>query len=305
MSGRPERPRKATAPKLGRKMNAAEAWREIARACLRQIRDNERGVLAARDPEYLHQFRIGWRRLRCALSMLRHPGWRSALAALRPDLRWLLRMLSAARNWDVFTTQVLAQYTLRDFAAFRARCARLRRRHDAAARAALRSDRYRKLMLDLGRLLAALEESAPGARKRKALDFAGMVLKRRHRKLKKKRASGSLAKASAAERHRLRIAAKKLRDASELLGSLFPGEKRKRYTGRLAELQDILGELNDLVIGARMAQEAAGAGKTASDARVAKLLRASLRAQERQKLADVDCAWTRFARRKPFWRSAR
>lgn len=300
-------PRKAVRPRLTRKMSAASARREIASACLNQIRANEPGVLAGRDPEYLHQFRVGWRRLRCALSMPRDPGWRAALAVLRPELRWLSHELGTARNWDVFTSEILSHEArrippgsarLREFAAFRTRCARIRRERGEAVRTAMRSDRYRRLLLDLGELIATMEESVPGTGK--ARDFAEAILRRRRRKLGKKY-TRPLSAASAAERHRIRIATKKLHYASELLAGLFPGKKTRRYCKRLERLQDALGDLNDLANGMRMTAEASRPKTGRSGARIGKLVQVSLRRRDREKLAELDSAWVRLARKKPFW----
>ncbi|MBS1135115.1 MAG: hypothetical protein H6R02_2256, partial [Burkholderiaceae bacterium] len=47
------------------------------------------------------------------------------------------------------------------------------------------------------------------------------------------------------ERHRVRILAKRLRYALDALSAALPREAAERYIDALAELQDLLGELND------------------------------------------------------------
>src|SRR5215470_20340855 len=58
------------------------------------------------------------------------------------------------------------------------------------------------------------------------------------------------------QRHKLRIAAKKLRYASEFVAGVFPGKKaarrRKRFIAGLNELQVCLGDLNDIVVNKRL-----------------------------------------------------
>src|SRR5262249_51191813 len=58
------------------------------------------------------------------------------------------------------------------------------------------------------------------------------------------------------QRYKLRIAAKKLRYASEFFDGLFPGKKtgrrRKRFIAGLKELQTCLGDLNDIVVNKRL-----------------------------------------------------
>ena len=51
---------------------------------------------------------------------------------------------------------------------------------------------------------------------------------------------------TAADRHQLRIAAKKLRYAADGFAGLFPQKPAQRFVGRLKGLQDGLGALNDL-----------------------------------------------------------
>lgn len=58
------------------------------------------------------------------------------------------------------------------------------------------------------------------------------------------------------QRHKLRIAAKKLRYASEFFADVFPGKKaacrRKRFIAGLKALQVYLGDLNDIVVNKRL-----------------------------------------------------
>ena len=63
-------PCKAEPVALPEVATTAEAFRRVARACLRHMRLNERVFLeAARDPDALHQMRVALRRLRSALSL--------------------------------------------------------------------------------------------------------------------------------------------------------------------------------------------------------------------------------------------
>jgi CHAD domain-containing protein len=61
---------------------------------------------------------------------------------------------------------------------------------------------------------------------------------------------------SARQRHKLRIAAKRLRYASEFFADVFPGKKaarrRKRFVAGLKALQDCLGDLNDIAVNKRL-----------------------------------------------------
>jgi len=77
--------------------------------------------------------------------------------------------------------------------------------------------------------------------------LASRVLDRR-RKVAKRRLKG-FARQSARQRHRLRIALKKLRYASEMLAPLYDSGRAERFIRRLKRLQDELGEANDVRVG--------------------------------------------------------
>jgi len=307
--GKPEPPRRAVRAALTPGMTPVEASQRIAATCIGQIQANEAGFLEGGDPEYLHQLRVGWRRLRSALSMLRDPDWKEALEPLRPDLRWLSRSLSTARNWDVFAIEILPPvlrglsrkadpFRSRELAALRQRCKRMRERYGGTARDAVRSERYQRLLLKLGRLLAAPAVSSPAS----VSDLAASALQRRDRKLRK--LGRHVVTASAADRHQVRIEAKKLRYTSEFFVSLFGKKKAKRYAAQLADLQEILGAVNDAVNSAEMIAEAAHSGRAPLHGNVVELAAAWLGAVEAEKLSRLRKAWARFSRQKPFWRGA-
>lgn len=76
--------------------------------------------------------------------------------------------------------------------------------------------------------------------------FARKVLRRDHRRLRRR--ARNLAAATPAMRHRLRIAAKKSRYATEFFSALFSAKTVRPYVKRLTGLQDELGLLNDYAV---------------------------------------------------------
>ncbi|SOZ17530.1 Protein of the adenylate cyclase family (fragment) [Cupriavidus taiwanensis] len=68
----------------------------------------------------------------------------------------------------------------------------------------------------------------------------------RHQKLLKR--GRRMAQLDIQQRHRARIAAKKLRYATEFFASLFPATKLKRFRNHLSDLQDDLGWRNDMAV---------------------------------------------------------
>ena len=225
-----------------------------------QVHANESGLLDGKNPEYLHQMRVGLRRLRTALAMPRGESWESASRPLRHRLRQLSRSLGEARNWDVFVHEIMrpmiAHCGSRQLAGLRIRAWRRRAAALATAREAVRTREYTRLWLELARLMSS---NAAGIRDTTSSStvMAQAMLGRRFRGL----SEGLAGEADEGKLHRLRIAAKKLRYVSEFFSALYPGKKLRRFLAPLAELQEVLGNINDATIAQALV---AGANQGAS-----------------------------------------
>lgn len=320
-SGAPTAPQKARAVPLDGPLSAGAALRRIAFGCIAQMQANEEGLLLGKDPEYLHQFRVGLRRLRSCLGLAGLALGKPAVAAAADELRWLQNTLGPARDWDVFTTETLATLARSVAAgaalkAFRARCTRIRRAHGEAAREAIRSPRYTALVLWLGEQfahddLAGFARQVPSAAVAPAghhtlglaapvAEFAAFALDRLDRRLRKRGAD--VPKATPAARHQVRIAAKKLRYAAEFFGALYPKKRVAPYLAALEDLQDILGALNDAVVADRLLTESVAASGRPVPDRVDGLVRGWMAAVAANELAGFKRAWREFDEAKPFWR---
>jgi CHAD domain-containing protein len=244
-----EPPQKAQQTALSDLMFPAQAFAAIARGCLAQLTDNAAGALAGDDPEYVHQMRVALRRLRSALRIFKPHLPDDFFQAAGEELRWLAALLGSARDWDVLAADTLP----RMFGARPPRAAAELQRHlldliverrdngRAAVRAALAARRFRALVREWKRALAALEEHPPhGGR---LADFVAQVLRRSDKTIHLP--AGSLARMSVDKRHRYRIAAKRLRYAVDFFAPLYARERVKPYAGALARLQDSLGVIND------------------------------------------------------------
>jgi CHAD domain-containing protein len=73
-------------------------------------------------------------------------------------------------------------------------------------------------------------------------------------------AARSFTQLSPQRRHRVRILAKRLRYALDVMSVALPAEPTARYVKALAELQDVLGELNDLAVASLMLKDFACTG---------------------------------------------
>ncbi len=296
---------------LAEALPAAEALRSIALECLHQVAANAAGLVHDDDPEWIHQMRVGTRRLRACLALARRFLPAGRLLPLLAEIKWLAGILGAARDWDVLATETLPAATAGCDAdpvaaasarRLAARVARRRRSARSAARAAVGSKRFQQLVLATGSL-CALPGFGPGATgdgaaPLRAQGFARRVLRRRHRRLVRqaKLAAGGGAEA----RHALRIAAKKLRYAAEFFAPLFHRRRARAYAAALAGLQDELGRGNDAATAARLAVQVRERG----DGEAAAALDAWLAAAAGRLDTGIARAWKRFIRTGRFWRAS-
>ena len=256
-------PRKARAIAVRPAMGVAAARRAALREALEQVVDNAPGAAAGKDPEYLHQLRVGARRLRAALRVFRGTMREVDVRTLRRALRRLSAVTGPARDWDVYA---------------RRRPAARRRR--AAAHAALRR-------LLSGMQLWLLPRAKPRARQ-PLPEFARGVLDELDRVALR---SGGIDWTRAGKRHALRIRLRRLRYAAEFLAGAFRAPEHELLIGILKHLQDLLGELNDFAVARRLERKLKG-----------KAPRRAPGARERQLIAQLPVAWRRFAAAPRFWR---
>ncbi|WP_268991635.1 CYTH and CHAD domain-containing protein [Paraburkholderia translucens] len=250
---------KARPVALRKRDSVEDAFCQIARNCLDQVHANERGVVSGHDPSSVHQMRVGLRRLRSALDLFEkvipaYPG-------LQDELRWIASELGDSRDWEVLTRLTLEPaFAETDHEEERGTvegaCARITTEKRSQAAAAVDSVRYTRLMLQLTEWLDGkgwrdgLSSKERETVQKRMKPFASEIERRRHSKLLKR--GKRLADLDDRRRHRARIAAKKLRYASEFFASLFPNSAVRHYVQALSELQDDLGWRNDVVVADRL-----------------------------------------------------
>jgi CHAD domain-containing protein len=292
----------AQPPPLARTVTTPDALQVIARACAGQIKACQRG-LRGRSAEALHHGRVGLRRWRTALSVFedhltdegRH---------LKGELDWLAGELNAARDLDVLAPALAARAAAAEadaaaLAALGESLDQARTKAYERAAAALRSERTRRLLWEGLRptLVPSAGERGSGVRARPVVAKA---LARRRRQLS--RLGPRLEALGAEDRHRLRIRAKKARYATELFGELFGHPRRQQRVARaLKDLQDALGELNDIHVGKDLARALARETGDACAGFEAGLICGARAAGEGALLARADKAYRRFAAAGRFW----
>jgi CHAD domain-containing protein len=130
------------------------------------------------------------------------------------------------------------------------------------------------------------------------------VLKRRLRKMKKD--GKDLAELDAEGRHQLRIDGKKLRYALEFFQGLPKGKAGRRHQAMLKglkPLQEVLGDLNDIVTGTELAAGLARDGKDATpELGFAAGVVAGRRHEDEAALCKrLEKTWAKFAKSRPVW----
>lgn len=300
---------KARQPNIGPSTTGAEAFQAVAREALVQIAGNARLLDIAPNPEVLHQTRVGLRRLRAALSVFREMLDAEGLDFARDETRWLAGELSVARDLDVFLQRAASPDDVDDTpgrAAFYRAVSRARAEAYDQAGAAIRSARYRTLLLELGAWietgawLTLADDTRAGLRDAAVQVLAAPALDRLQRRLRR-RAKG-FKRLGPKARHDLRKRAKTLRYAASFLGGAYDrrANRKAHFIESLQGLQQQLGELNDIATARSVALRAVGkrSGELAFAAglevgRIAQAEDAALKAAGRTLRA--------YKRRKVFW----
>jgi CHAD domain-containing protein len=169
--------------------------------------------------------------------------------------KYLAQQLGAARDWDVFITQILSEPTkvlqsdTLDFDALRQVAEAHRVTAYATLQEMLACRRYNRFHLLLRSWVEGhgwRNEPAGGSLPMlldPAAEFASGAMTRLHRKALK--CGAHFRHLDSEARHQLRIALKKLRYTAELFHGVHDGSHAKTYLSCLSKLQDALGRDND------------------------------------------------------------
>jgi inorganic triphosphatase YgiF len=279
---------------LSRGIDAATLFEAVAGACIRQFRLNEDKFLASGAPVSLHQARVGLRRLRSALATFEEMIGGPELDRFQAGFRALASQLGRVRDVDVMIAKIDHEPALERLRAARAQ------RYQAAVET-LNSDSVRGLVLDFVAWLSIGEwrerEDNSELRDTPALVTAARMLDRLRRRIKRR--GDHLATLGEHDRHKVRIAGKKLRYTAEFFSDLYPGKKashrRKTFLKAIEDLQTALGHLNDLASGRALFDEL---GIADADT----ILATGRKADSKRLLADAEKAYRDLIEGKRFWR---
>jgi len=300
-------PVKASTPPLSADMTVDDAFAAVAFHCLAHLQDNEIGLLAGRNPEYLHQARVALRRLRSAFRVFDTAIPRSHFAQILDELKSAARRLGEARDLDVFALETLphagsAQHA--GVAALQQRTQNARRQAARAVRAAIAASQYTAMLLRLARVLSTGpwrgKTLRPAAANMTLLKFATKLVSHRYARVKKR--GQHISQIGFADLHRLRIQIKRLRYAIEFFMALFE-DKAQDTLRALVDLQELLGRLNDDATAWKLLDALATEDSSTDYQQAVGFLRGWCARDGEQCCSRLEDAWKRFDVLQPLWGS--
>ena len=218
---------------------------------IRVARENEAGVIADLDSEFLHDYRVALRKVRSVLSLFKDVFGIVQTAEMKAAFADLMAPTGRLRDLDVYLMEQDDYFALlpsslhpglrlmfETFAAER-----------DSAHAGLAKHLKSRAYHDQITALAAQFDHPGGfvrgeAGAQPAAAYARKLIWKRYRRICKI-ASGIDETTPDAEVHALRIACKKFRYLVEFFAPLFAGKSAKRVIKRMKVLQDNLGAFND------------------------------------------------------------
>jgi CHAD domain-containing protein len=301
-------------------VRACVGARQIHAALLGVLADNEPGLRARLDTEFLHDFRVAIRRTRSLLGQIRHVFPLDVVQHFSAEFSWLGRRTGAPRDMDVLVLSLrerreeFAPADLEQLTAFLGQVQQ--REHDGLAEA-LDSERYRRLLSDWKAFLDRSPASEPAGRN--ADRSLAVVVSRRAWKLSRRiaKSARTVDEHAPPERlHEVRVDAKKLRYLVDVMPTFCDAADLDCILGALKKLQRALGDFNDahvqearlLECGRRLSASGGSGSVLLALGRLAEQSRERrerLRSGVAEKLARFGAHRTRSACRRAFHGAAR
>ncbi|HEU0282610.1 MAG TPA: CHAD domain-containing protein [Gallionella sp.] len=305
LTGYADKPVKGVVPGLAKTGTLAEALQTLIWSCLLHLQCNLRGAMTSDDAEYLHQMRVALRRLRVVLRMAGKFRTDESLSALSGDIAALCVALGQTREWDVFIAETVQPMCARmaghaGLQALLAASVRQRAACYAGLRGAEQARELQRLILRFALWMSGDYWQPPqGTAAPPVRDFAT----RRLRKLARRfvQAGRQLDTLDDARLHALRIVAKKLRYSAEFFTALYDRQKAGLFLAALSEVQDVLGQINDVAGAHRLLDELAAVPELAAHREAVALAKGWIAHGLSRQLTALRKAIRRFAKQPAFW----
>ena len=235
---------------LDPQLPATTATQSILQHLQMMLRSNEPGAKEALDTEFLHDFRVAVRRTRSVLSQLDTEIQPAILTRYRPSFAWLGQITSPMRDLDVYLLKFgdyqahLPAAVQSDLQPLFEHLQKAQRREQQKLVKQLSSKRYHKLQHDWH---SAINTLWPSDDDTAIINVANAKVLRAYRRvLRRGRAIQPDTPVEAL--HDLRKLCKKLRYLLEFFHSLYDAEAIAAFIKVLKQLQENLGDVQDLAV---------------------------------------------------------
>ena len=230
---------------------AFQAANDIIKAYIEIARLNEPGILADKDTEFLHDYRVSLRKVRSVLSLFKGIYSDEQTQMLKQAFADLMSPTGRLRDLDVYLLDRQHYFELLPVSLYDGLAIMFDifavERDDQLKKISvhLKSSAYKNKISSLEKLFSEPDALPAGANADySAYLYASMLIWKRYRKVCKI-ARAITPATDDAEVHDLRIQCKKLRYLMEFFSPMYPAKKIKGLIKALKLLQDNLGLFND------------------------------------------------------------
>ena len=230
------------------------------RANLAVAEANLGGLLADRDPEFVHDFRVALRRSRALLSLFRHAFDERVEVSARQQLKEIAQTTNRLRDLDVWLLEadhyrsMLPEHMHTGFSSILANLKLQRKSALASVRRNLGHDKGRDLLNSIRASLTAAavhdtnSHNDPASDALRPVEEVAPQIFDKHSKRITRLCNKINSQTTNADIHKIRIQCKKLRYLLELLQPIARYEAWKSACKSMKSLQDSLGRFNDLSV---------------------------------------------------------
>lgn len=223
----------------------------IIRSYIGIARQNETGIAADYDTEFLHDFRVSFRKVRSVLSLFKGVYGPEQTGQLKQEFADLMKQTNRLRDLDVYLLdqdyyfQLIPESSYEGLKIMFDIIAATREKEHQKVCKMIKRKSYRQSIKKWVELFAGVDNMTSGSDAMKgSKDYLSRLISRRYRKVCK--IARNIDETTADEVvHELRIHCKKLRYLMEFALPLFSKKKIKALIKSLKVLQENLGKFND------------------------------------------------------------
>lgn len=241
---------KSPLPNVNGKMPTEQVVRSLAVAMLQQASGQVPGVIADVDTEFLHHFRVCFRKVRSLVGLLHKSLPEEAVAILKPELSEIAGKTNKLRDLDVFLLEkgnyqeMLPSSFSKGLNELYEKIEREREREWVNIKNYFLSDDYEVRLAVCISGLSSSSALKTSISEKPLLPVVEKLALKRYQKILDKAALID-DKTVDAEIHELRKEFKRLRYLIDFFSDLFPQEEVRKIIGAIKKVQGVLGNFND------------------------------------------------------------